>query len=288
MDTQYQETVIDHATWLPELIKNDVLPVIRSVTMYRIGYRKGDDVFIITDPDQQVHTIPRNDHKGNIELKQYVQLMKHDPNHELWFDDTVEDLGEMYSVSNALCMIMNMSDDEYDQLPEAEANDSHKRPNDLVFIKSKPGFMEELMAARSAYRAFLTIRDEWLEDPRNTILAYQFIDHHPIGWHLRNEASTGVPLSHTRIATSGLFSSMMGWQTYCDHHRLLVEPLAFCHDPRLDYVGSDLSDIVVNVAERIDRYYLPNGDDRSLPDDHTTHIKNDHHHNEEDEGHHES
>jgi hypothetical protein len=271
---------------IPEGVKHDVLMLnLLPEKFWVVSYDKNKDELRVTDPNGITSISPRNDGRSNEVLRAVADQVKRDYDHEVWFDESIWGLD---GFSDDHDIFINFNNDDWEDTPSESGNSSidmeaFKRDRrKLVAIHTNVGILEQLLHAISALKAFKDYTyAQWSRDKDDSILSYEYLDNHPLGWSV-GHGWMGRPV----ISTRSRFSRMMGWQEFFygggDHEdndgeipMLEVEPLPTVHDTRLDHISDDMNDMIVTLARRIDRYYNPDGSEREHPLDDSDHIDDD-------------
>jgi hypothetical protein len=271
---------------LPECVKHDVLMLDPLPDKFWVvSYDGGNDELRVTDPDGITSISPRNDGRSNDGLRAIAERVREDYDHELWFDESTWGLdGLSYNHD----MLINFNNDDWEYSTHGSVDDrvnmdALKRDTaKLTVIHTKVGILEQLLHAVSALKLFKDYTyAQWLRDKDDSILSYEYLDNHPLGWSVgRGRMDRPV------ISTGSGFSRMMGWQEFFyggsdsgdgdDKIPMLeVEPLPTVHDTRLDHVSDDMNDMIITLARRIDRYYNSDGSERKHPLDDPDHTDGD-------------
>ena len=259
---------------IPEGVKRDVLMLdLLPKRFWVVSYDENKDEIRVADPDGITSISPRNDGRSNDGLRVAAEQVGNDYDHEVWFDESTWGLD---GFSDDYDQLVNFNHDDWDDsLYESGpiGEDAFKRATSrLAVIQTRAGILEQLLHAMSSLRAFRNYTyKQWSQNRNNTILSYEYLDNHPLGWSV-DRGWSGRPI----ISTESRFSRMVGWQTFFyggggsdlsdDSAPMLeVEPLMTVHDTRLDHISNDMDDMIVTLAGRIDRYYNPDGSERVNP-----------------------
>lgn len=255
--------------------RNDLIPG----KYWILSYDHDADTLTASMSDNSVDplTAPRNDGSTNDALREISKTIKASE-YDLWPDPSVARIDDD---DNCTTIVMNLRNDDFPpasgstdgKTPAEQSSDILEKWNELfkydrtrmVYFNTKPGLLEDIVKAEWAYREFRDdLRPAWLNDQDSPIRAYEFLDKHPMAWYVdRSQYINGSWDDH--IITEGLFSRMMGWQTF-EGDLLEVEPSPYFHDIRLDHVSKSMDDIIVTVAKRLDHYYDLDGEMREDAD----------------------
>ena len=142
-------------------------------------------------------------------------------------------------------------------------------PNGMQRIFFGPTDNTNLDAAK--YRQYLMTAKEWLTNQDDWLMAYSFIEDHPIFWH-RSRPEEFPNQWNTSEGHNGMWVAPArndkGEVVVMLEHGRSKEPAHqyHYHDPRLDVWGSSFEDAYIQMAKKIHKYFTVDGDERENVD----------------------
>lgn len=146
----------------------------------------------------------------------------------------------------------------------------------MIFMKPRRGSGRMLFApvdhrrlAVAHFYQFLKGAKAWLDNQDDLILAYYFLEHHPVFWY-RNR-TTAETRPHAWITDHGLKGVWIGLSRKDNgenvimlEHGAAVQPdrVMHYHDPRLDVWAPTFDDAYIQLAKKVHQYFTLDGEER--------------------------